>query len=816
MKMTKNKLGIVRGVPVPDRLEFTLCDDHLVTGAGLRQREIYFLRLEPKNMDILSPDERTGEYRLLQALLDTDCPTPSFLSMDKTEGLDDVKQYYEELVQTIPAQERINGEILRRLTGLEAEGTGCVERAHYLILRVRSRADYDRFAQVAAGYIRFRLAARAELLMLLKNFLLRDYSAMRPAEWDEEIRLKYEEKQQIYTSRKHNKKQLPPAYAEIERQETLRLLLPNRLRFDTRYTEQGGLYRQTLTVRGYPAELAMDGALRQLGSMAGVTLRLYLEPIGAMETASMLEKQVNQRGSAVKSARKESERVKGSLEQQQVIDAYRGQIERTARMYFVTILAETYGSDLEQLRSRVERVKAVLYAQGFLTDDLRWEQREAFLSMLPYGTNLVDTFRRNMPSRTLCALYPFTASRKVDPHGMLLGRTSAGSPLLWDPARRTEQITNGITLIAGAPGQGKSYLLKKMIAQLIARGWAVYGLDAEAEYVELYAGCGGSNQNCAGGGLKINPLEIRRIADAAVERDFSEEEDTGGDPAAFRESSPLLQHLGWLHAFHRLLLPGLTEAQRSTLAVLLQQHYAELGMDRDFDPVGKDSTAYPTYSTLYRFIEERFDAFDREDNKLFSREDLRVLLLALRGVYDGAESAVFNGHTNVTNTRALNFVVQALLDGGAATRDAALFNVMSWIWNRVVTRRESMAFVLDELYLFLNPVVVEWLRNFAKRSRKYNAQMFMATQNLSDFNDPAILHMTKPLFELALHKFLFYPGDVERGVMRQLLSLTDSELDVIRTSRRRHCLYKCADEKYALIVGTLPYEAQLFGSAGGI
>ena len=123
MKKTKSKLGSVCGVPVPDRLEFTLCDDHLVTGAGLRQREIYFLRLEPKNMDILSPDERTGEYRLLQALLDTDCPTPSFLSMDKTEGLDDVKQYYEELVQTIPAQERINGEILRRLTGLEEEGT---------------------------------------------------------------------------------------------------------------------------------------------------------------------------------------------------------------------------------------------------------------------------------------------------------------------------------------------------------------------------------------------------------------------------------------------------------------------------------------------------------------------------------------------------------------------------------------------------------------------------------------------------------------------------------------------------------------------
>lgn len=154
--------------------------------------------------------------------------------------------------------------------------------------------------------------------------------------------------------------------------------------------------------------------------------------------------------------------------------------------------------------------------------------------------------------------------------------------------------------------------------------------------------------------------------------------------------------------------------------------------------------------------------------------------------------------------------LQSLLDGDVTMRNAALFNFMSWIWNRVVTRRERMAFFIDEMYLFLNPIVVEWLRNFAKRARKYGAHMFQTTQNLADFNDPEILHMTKPLFELSLHKF-----DVDRTVMQKLLSLTDGEMDVISVSRQRHCLYKCADEKYHLIVGPLPYEQELFGSAGG-
>lgn len=816
-RRTTAEKEMVRGLSVLDRLEFELADDHLITGNGLRRREVYLLRLHPKNMDILSLQERLGEYTQLQSLLDADCPAPSFLSMDKTEGLDEIRDYYEELVRQYPGQEQINGGILRQLTGLETEENSCVERAHYLILRVRDRSEYARFMQVASGYLHFQTAERAELLVVLKNFLLREYTAIRLADWDEEIRLKYEEQLQGFQAKKQNRKKQPPAYADIARRETLRLLLPNRLRFDSRYVEQGGLYRQAITVRGYPAELASDSALRQLGAMAGVTLRLYLEPISAVETSDMLQKQINQRRSAAISARKESDRVREALEQQQVVEAYRGQIERTRRMYYVTILAETYGRDPEQLQNRVERIRAAFTAQGFVVDDLRWEQREGFLSMLPYGVNLTDTFKRNMPTRTLAALYPFTASRKADPQGLLLGRTSAGSPLFWDPALRSETITNGITLIAGSSGQGKSYLMKKIISQLIARGWAVYGLDAEQEYVELYAGCGGSNQNCAGGGVKINPLEIRRISDSTVEADFSREEHTETDPEGFRESSALLQHLDWLRAFHRLLLPDLNEAQRNILMILIQQHYAQRGIGRDFDPEGQPPDRFPTYSTLYRYIEERYDGFEEqsEENKLLRREDLRVLLLALHDVHTGAASAVFNGHTNVKNARVINFVVQALLDGDVTMRNAALFNVMSWIWNRVVTRRERMAFFIDEMYLFLNPIVVEWLRNFAKRARKYGAHMFQATQNLADFNDPEILHMTKPLFELSLHKFLFYPGDVDRTVMQKLLSLTDSEMDVISVSRQRHCLYKCANEKYHLIVGTLPYERELFGSAGG-
>lgn len=807
--------GMLRGMPVLDRMNFVLADDHIETGAGAAKREYYYLRMEPRNMDILSPTESKKEYQLLQSILDKDGLVPSFMSLDKTEGLDDIRQFYEGLTQQYPEYERINGAILQHLSGLEAEESSIVERAHYMILRCRNRSEYRQFDQIASTYLNYHLAERAELLVLLKNFLLRDYTPAELAEWDDDIRLKYETLRSEVATKPKKRKLLPEEEA-FAQQEMLRLLLPSHLHFDSRYIEQGTLYRKTMRVRGYPAELAHAGALNEIGSMASVTLRIYLEPISMLETNAMLTRQINQRTSTMLGARKASERVRGGMEKDQVEDAYKGQLRRQSKMYYVTILTEVYGSSPEDLRMRAENIRTIFASLGFIADDMYYEQREGFISMLPYGVNLADTFKRNMPTKTISELYPFSASRKTDEKGLILGKTSTGSPFFWDPYMRTREITNGVILLAGSSGQGKSYLQKKILAQLIARKSKAFTLDAENEYLDLFDRCGGTNQDCAGGGVRINPLEVRRLADQSIEKQFHPEE-TENDPEAFTGASALLQHLNWLSAFHQMLLPGLNAAQQTTLQVLLQRHYEQKGIKEDFDPHGKEAGTYPTYSSLYEYIEDIFDRFDdlNEEVKLFAKEDLRQILLALKGLTNGARSAIFNGATNVQNTDVINFVVSGLLTGDEQTRDAGLFNVLSWIWNQVVSYREPLIFAVDELYLYLNPVVVEYLRNFAKRARKYNAIMLMTTQNLSDFNDPAIIHMCQPLFELAIHKFLFYPGDVNRDAMKTLMQLTDSELDIISNSRQRHCLVKCGTEKFHLTVGTLPYEQYLFGDAGG-
>ena len=73
----------------------------------------------------------------------------------------------------------------------------------------------------------------------------------------------------------------------------------------------------------------------------------------------------------------------------------------------------------------------------------------------------------------------------------------------------------------------------------------------------------------------------------------------------------------------------------------------------------------------------------------------------------------------------------------------------------VLTGGNTVA-VLDELYLWLsNPVAIEYIRNCLKRVRKRDSALVMASQNLEDFDQEGVREMTKPLFAIPPHKFLF-------------------------------------------------------------
>lgn len=181
----------------------------------------------------------------------------------------------------------------------------------------------------------------------------------------------------------------------------------------------------------------------------------------------------------------------------------------------------------------------------------------------------------------------------------------------------------------------------------------------------------------------------------------------------------------------------------------------------------------------------------------------------------GSDRVYFNGHTNITDDKVICFGVKGLMDTNAQLKNAMLFNLLSYMNNKLLLEGNSTA-VIDELYLFLEfKVAVLYIRNGIKRVRKRDSDFILATQNIEDANLPEIKEYTKPLFAIPTHQFIFNGGTVKPQDYMDMLQLEENEFELIRYPQRGSCLYKCGNERYLLQVHAPEFKVKLFGSAGG-
>ena len=191
------------------------------------------------------------------------------------------------------------------------------------------------------------------------------------------------------------------------------------------------------------------------------------------------------------------------------------------------------------------------------------------------------------------------------------------------------------------------------------------------------------------------------------------------------------------------------------------------------------------------------------------------MLLGLYSICRGADSKFFNGHTNITSHRFLVFGVRDLVQTGGSLCNAMLFNILSYFSNKLLVEGNTVA-GLDELHVWIaNQTAIQYIRNVLKRARKRDSSLILASQNLEDFTLPGIAELTRPLFSIPTHQFIFNCGNVDRRFYMDNLQLEKSEYDLIQHSERGICLYKCGNERYHLDVRAPEYKESLFGKAGG-
>lgn len=588
----------------------------------------------------------------------------------------------------------------------------------------------------------------------------------------------------------------------------LDMIAPSVIKFFTDYFICGNTYRCVWALREYPTSTSEQAILRYLGEKDGVSLRIYTRHVSAAEEKRIIANAANKNRMQRSSTNDLQQTVAAESNLQDVTQLVADMHRNREPLLHVAVYIEMIAGSLDDLKNLQTEVQTELVRSKLNVDRLMLRQQHGFMCVMPSGWNVFrEQFERVLPASSTANLYPFSFSGKTDENGFYLGRDKFGSNVIVDFNKRSDDKTNANALILGNSGQGKSYLLKLVLTNLRESGKRIICLDPEIEYRDLTENLSGCFIDLMTGEYIINVLEPKSWSDG----DTDDGEDT---PKAFAGKTRLSQHISFLRDFFRCY-KDFSDREIDAIELLLIKLYDKFGITDRTDWSKMASSDYPVLSDFYDLIESEYKEYNSEEKNLYTDKTLQDICLGLHSICKGAESKFFNGHTNITDSNFVTFGVKGLLQASKNIRSALLFNVLSYMSNELLTTGNTVASI-DEFYLFLtNLTAVEYIRNFMKRVRKKESAVILASQNIEDFLVENVRELTKPLFSIPTHHFLFNAGTIDSKFYMDALQLEPSEFSLIRYPQRGVCLYKCGNERYCLCVHAPEHKEKLFGSAGG-
>ncbi len=384
----------------------------------------------------------------------------------------------------------------------------------------------------------------------------------------------------------------------------------------------------------------------------------------------------------------------------------------------------------------IRDLKRIVERYQIKLDIPRLRQMETFQCFDITNLSLKD-YSVYLPTLTLSAGFPFTKTYFNDSTGYMLGVDIHTSlPIFFDPFVLNNKRTSHNVAIISSTGGGKSFTMKKMIVNEYARGTKIFIFDAEngyeklvkandGEYIDLYSKKGGM----------INPLQIRYIP--SDEKQETKETDC-----------PLAKHLGFLDAFFKSAFDDIKEKELVMLLAILEDLYNKKGIYKNTSINTLQELRpedYPIFSDLYNYLPEYKKKLDSiEKQKLVDQLDV-----LLSRFLTGTDSFLFNGHTNIDlNNDLIAFNLQELLySGNQRLINTQTLNLLTYLNNSIVANKiinvkrnsgdkQHISIVVDEFHLYIDENNNEVIKNFgqlARRCRKYNTNLILSSQCISDF-----------------------------------------------------------------------------------
>ncbi len=304
---------------------------------------------------------------------------------------------------------------------------------------------------------------------------------------------------------------------------------------------------------------------------------------------------------------------------------------------------------------------------------------------------------------------------------------------------------------------------------------------------------------------RLNPLQIRPAPrDADSDSPLYVDEGYG--------MSDMALHIKNLEIFFKLYIPSLSDMKRAILKQAIIELYNEFNIDWDTDIKELVNTDFPTFTDLHALLEKKAKAKKDDEHK--------ELALLFHDLAHGSDQFLWNGHSTVeTSSRCVCLDTHALQNTGDNIKRAQYFTLLSWCWEQMSKDRgERVLLICDEAYLMIDenvPQSLVFLRNVAKRARKYEAGLAIISHSVVDFLSPNIKQYGQALLDIPCYKVLMGTDGKNLMETKELYNLTEAEEELLLSKKRGHALFVIGSKRLHVNFEIPLYKFDYFGSAGG-
>ncbi|MEK4671377.1 VirB4 family type IV secretion system protein [Niallia sp. FSL R7-0271] len=527
---------------------------------------------------------------------------------------------------------------------------------------------------------------------------------------------------------------------------------------------------------GYPRKMQTNW-LNNLASSGEMDLFLDINKVGKSDAIRMLQRQITMLESnlSFQTKRGNIDQINDLTSKIQDTDTLMSEIQFSENDIFnVGTLGILYGQSEKELNYFSETLEDEMSSSFFSLTSTWGRVKKGFRSVLPFGKNEIPDSLRNIDRRALSTFAPFISGSGKYVGGVPLGINKITGQLEFINSFGNEEFRpdNYNMFIVGTSGSGKSVSLKLLIARELT-GANIYSrlIDPEGEFVKLTKRLGGINLNISEEeDICINPLAINftdiPLEDGDEELEYLEESDekelVEKEGKKYIRFVPLREKTNDIIDFFDIICrgknsedEGLNVFERNFLEeaiqyVLLEQfeytsHPSSLFKDEVVKVENqliqsKVRKPEPTISDINNYLLEKY----------IDEPRVQRLIAAIKPFLRTGSKPIFDGQTflgrGVTQTldsaRLVNFNISSMEEG--FLRPIAYHVILNYLWEHFVKNLDNATkkkFVYaDEAWTLLSSEqTVDFLEKMARRSRKRNAGLRLASQDFVRFviNDKA-------------------------------------------------------------------------------